>query len=256
MAAIDAPALNTAKAEIFSSYPNHKGYVMNKGKKEYVTGIGGDDAHQKRKSDHNQGNAIDIHHEPGAGTSGDKIAAIAIRDPRVKYVIWNRRIYTPGQGWKPYKKWKSMPHDTHVHISIKPAARGDTSPWNWKQNAPSINKPGETKFEDSDPKNLQTPAKVPIPRPRPKTAPQKSASAETSGKGGRYRLVQGYHGVMLASSQNMAAHVDTPHTGGGQVNKASRTVFIGPQKKGFARIGDPTNDGYNVVEGVSHILVG
>ena len=86
MAAIDAPSLVEAKKEIFADFPKHLGYTIDPrtGKKEYVSGIGGDDAHKKRKSDHNQGNAIDIHSEPVNGTPGDKIAAVAIRDPRVK----------------------------------------------------------------------------------------------------------------------------------------------------------------------------
>lgn len=86
----------------------------------------GDAAHQSRKSDHNDGNAVDITNDP-SGCSGDIIAEAATRDPRTKYVIWNRRIWTGT--WKPYTG--ANPHTSHVHISIRADARDDTRPWPW-----------------------------------------------------------------------------------------------------------------------------
>ena len=87
----------------------------------------GDAAHADRKSDHNPSErgivcAIDITHDP-IHFDGNKFAeALRLaRDPRVKYVIWNTRIYSslvePWK-WRPYKYAKEMPHDHHVHVSV------------------------------------------------------------------------------------------------------------------------------------------
>lgn len=95
-------------------------------------GTMGDARHQARKSDHNVGNAVDITHDPSHGVNGDEISSLATRDPRVKYVIWNRKIWTPAKGWGPYKiPPGGDPHDHHVHISVFPEKRSDTSPWPW-----------------------------------------------------------------------------------------------------------------------------
>lgn len=61
-------------------------------------GIMGDQAHQARKSDHNDGNAIDIGIIPERDPLGDQIAEMLLRDQRCKYVIWNRQIWTPDRG--------------------------------------------------------------------------------------------------------------------------------------------------------------
>ena len=95
-------------------------------------GIMGDARHQRRPSDHNLGNAVDITHDPSAGCSGGIIAALAIRDPRVTYVIWNRRIYNRSRaadGWRAYNG--SNPHTHHCHISIRAGSRGDDRAWAW-----------------------------------------------------------------------------------------------------------------------------
>ena len=38
-------------------------------------------------------------------------------DPRVEYLIWNRRIWSKRLGERPYKG--GNPHDKHIHVSIK-----------------------------------------------------------------------------------------------------------------------------------------
>lgn len=102
------------------------------GRKKASDGIMGDAAHQKRPSDHNLGNAVDITHDPASGCDGQVIADLAIQDPRVTYVIWNAQIYNrarAAEGWRPYKG--SNPHRHHVHISVRADARGDASRWGW-----------------------------------------------------------------------------------------------------------------------------
>lgn len=94
-------------------------------------GIMGDPSHQTRKSDHNTGNAVDITHDPISGADGDKIAQLATKDSRVKYVIWNGQIWKPGKGWSTYTG--TDPHKDHVHISILSEERGNSSPWPWSE---------------------------------------------------------------------------------------------------------------------------
>ena len=70
--------------------------------------------------------AMDITHDPGKGCDADKIAESirADRDARVKYVIWNKRIFAsyPVGGKEPWT-WRayggSNPHTKHVHVSVK-----------------------------------------------------------------------------------------------------------------------------------------
>ena len=101
-------------------------------------GMVGDHAHwlKGKATDHNpwieEGGdvgvvtAFDITHDPRNGCDAKAIAEtlVAKREPRVKYVIWNRRIcasYPVGGKnaweWRPYGG--SNPHDKHVHISVK-----------------------------------------------------------------------------------------------------------------------------------------
>jgi hypothetical protein len=56
------------------------------------------------------------------------------------------------------------------------------------------------------------------------------------------RIRSGEPTVMLGFANKMAAHVDSQHTGGGQVAEGSSTVFVGPQRKPMARQGDATTD--------------
>ncbi|HEY9416104.1 MAG TPA: hypothetical protein VIQ30_15190 [Pseudonocardia sp.] len=101
-------------------------------------GAKGDDAHAQRVSDHNPDwsaggvvRAVDVDKD---GIDVQQLLDAVIRDPRVAYVIWNRRIASAtddGQpwDWEPYDG--PNPHTSHVHISIKHtrAAETDTSPW-------------------------------------------------------------------------------------------------------------------------------
>jgi len=103
----------------------------------------GDAAHASRSSDHNPWvvadgkgvvTAIDVTHDPAGGCDAERLAESlrAARDPRVKYVIWNRRIFSatvqPWQ-WRPYAG--ANPHDHHMHISVQPEPGrfDDASDW-------------------------------------------------------------------------------------------------------------------------------
>lgn len=95
-------------------------------------GIMGDARHQKSKSDHNMGNAFDLTHDPASGCIGGVIAAAAIRDPRVKYVIWNRQIFNRQRGDTHFRPYRGQnPHTHHCHVSVLAGSRGDTRPWQW-----------------------------------------------------------------------------------------------------------------------------
>lgn len=93
----------------------------------------GDENHSARTSDHNPNEhgvvcAIDITHDPAHGFDSyafaDMLRSPGHRDPRIKYIISNRRIASgenedhPAWVWRPYSG--TNPHDHHVHISVKP----------------------------------------------------------------------------------------------------------------------------------------
>jgi hypothetical protein len=107
----------------------------------------GDAAHATRASDHNPWvreagvgvvTAMDLTHDPTGGCDAGALAnaLLASRDPRIKYVIFNRRIAShlrkgaaaPFE-WRPYGG--SNPHTHHVHISVREmkTAYDATDPW-------------------------------------------------------------------------------------------------------------------------------
>jgi hypothetical protein len=262
----EAPAIQQLRTDANSAYP---------GRDKSWDGTWGDTAHQARKSDHNTGDAMDVTSDPAHGAGGDTIAAWAIRDPRVKYVIWNRRIYdtrNPGAGWQPYSHWKSMPHDHHVHISVTQAARADTSPWAFGTYGPPppIDIPGESKFEDVDPQVIEQQQIAAAKAAAAQAAADKKAKADAAAaarkakaKGkktsdatsGGIHLYDGEASVMLGSKQWMAAHLESPHTGGGRIAKACSTVCVGTKQLAFARKGDPATDQRFVKEGQPDVLI-
>lgn len=95
----------------------------------------GDPAHQSRQSDHNPWiveagvgvvTARDFTHDLANGCDANDIAEKirTSRDPRVKYIIWNRRIANSSPKgtvaaweWRPYTGPNGHTH--HVHISVK-----------------------------------------------------------------------------------------------------------------------------------------
>jgi hypothetical protein len=106
----------------------------------------GEASHSMRQSDHNPWvidgdigvvTARDFTHDPAHGCDCEKIAAaiVAARDPRVKYIIWNRMICdskaTPWN-WRPYTGPESQSHSKHIHISVLPDKNkyDNESDWN------------------------------------------------------------------------------------------------------------------------------
>lgn len=99
----------------------------------------GDADHQNRNSDHNPWypppnggivTARDFTHDPAHGLDCHRVAAtlVANGDSRIKYLIWNRRIWTPGVGWRNYTG--ANPHTSHLHLSVVASAANDsTRPW-------------------------------------------------------------------------------------------------------------------------------
>ncbi|MFN3287723.1 MAG: trypsin-like serine peptidase, partial [Sphingomonadaceae bacterium] len=110
-------------------------------------GIVGDAAHASRASDHNPWiidgphgvvTAFDVTHDPASGCDAGALAnaLVASRDPRIKYIIWNRRICAsypvngvPAWTWRPYGG--RNPHKHHVHLSVKAekALYDSEAPW-------------------------------------------------------------------------------------------------------------------------------
>lgn len=123
-----APAIKAALHEADRRWPNRK---------RGHDGTIGDTAHSTRKSDHNPAvdgyvYAFDLTHDPASGCDAHRLvrAAVARRDPRIKYAISKGRIWSDvraAEGWRPYSG--SNRHDKHAHVSILRVGRDDTSPW-------------------------------------------------------------------------------------------------------------------------------
>lgn len=104
----------------------------------------GDAKHASRSSDHNpwvqdgkQGvvTALDITNDPKSGCTGQKLAnaLVASRDPRIKYIIWNRQICSSTVApWTWRKYTGTNPHTAHVHISVNSTKNlyDDNRDWN------------------------------------------------------------------------------------------------------------------------------
>lgn len=81
-------------------------------------------AYRPYRSDHTTGHAIDI---PGSGDRGQAIADWVITQAaryKVKYIIFNYRIWYPGKGWQRYNPSSGVRgfasdagHVRHVHVS-------------------------------------------------------------------------------------------------------------------------------------------
>lgn len=129
-----AASLVALRAEVDRRWPNR-----DKGSDGWI----GDTSHQARKSDHNPDydsggvvRAIDVDKD---GITVAELLAAVVRDPRVAYVIWNRRIASATDDgmpwdWEPYNG--TNPHDKHIHISIKHTRAAETNTADWFKAAP------------------------------------------------------------------------------------------------------------------------
>lgn len=119
-----AKSLLTLRDQVDAKYPKRD---------KSSDGTIGDDRHAATTSDHNPDprgvvHAMDFTHDPAHGFDSYKFADILRqnKDPRIRYVISNRRImgdegYAQRNGVEPWT-WGSYtgsnPHDQHVHISV------------------------------------------------------------------------------------------------------------------------------------------
>lgn len=139
-----SPALVTLQGEVNAVYP-HRSKVSD--------GTLGDAAHAARTSDHNPAAdgevcAWDCTYDPATGLGVAPELAEFLRtskDLRVKYVIWNKRIFRsypkpgiPAWTWAPYTGLNT--HEHHCHVSVKTDSSGTA----WGFHAPSPAKPAWT----------------------------------------------------------------------------------------------------------------
>lgn len=131
-----ARSLETLLAQLNAAHPKRS---------RLSDGAIGDAAHASRDSDHNPWiilvgigivTARDFTHDPANGLDCEALyqALVASRDPRIKYIIWNRTITS---GAKQTLPWKRRPyngtnaHTKHLHLSVETSAAlfDDTRPW-------------------------------------------------------------------------------------------------------------------------------
>ena len=110
--------------------------------------------HQNPNSDHNSGYAVDITHDSVNGVDC-AIAYVELqKDKRVKYLIFNGKIWSKEKGSRDYTG--SNKHHKHLHISIKETCGEDTSPWfTWLPKPKTIDKV-KAKFPKPLPKKKET----------------------------------------------------------------------------------------------------
>lgn len=127
-----AKSLEVLRLQLNAAYPKRS--------KSSDGGIGNAE-HSARSSDHNPDTdgvvkARDFTHDPKNGLDSEKLAEAlrASRDPRIKYLISNRKICAGSDGPSPWA-WRqytgSNPHNHHCHISVKKAKKfyDDETPW-------------------------------------------------------------------------------------------------------------------------------
>ena len=94
----------------------------------------GDPAHAARISDHNPVNGVyhayDFDHDPDSNGLDCRTLwreLLASGDSRIKYVIFNRVIWTPGIGSRTYTGVNA--HTLHLHLSVKSGVGDDARNW-------------------------------------------------------------------------------------------------------------------------------
>lgn len=82
---------------------------------------------QSPNSDHNTGYAVDLTHDPANGIDCVDMFVKLQEDKRVKYLIFQGKIWSEHNGVLPYSG--SNPHNKHLHISIKEGQGNNINPW-------------------------------------------------------------------------------------------------------------------------------
>ena len=125
----ECESLKTLRDQVNGLFPNRD---------RSSDGTIGDLAHSERKSDHNPNAAgvvtawdCDADLSPTQNV-GILVAALqASKDPRIKYLIWNRQITVKGniQQWKPYHGVNAHQHHCHISVSSDPKLYDDPRRW-------------------------------------------------------------------------------------------------------------------------------
>jgi hypothetical protein len=130
-----AESLETLRRQLNAAFPNRS--------KASDGGIG-DAAHASRSSDHNpyikdsKGvgvvTARDFTHDPAGGLDCHWLARQLVkeRDPRIKYIIWNKQICSSKQQpwkWRPYNGINAHRHHLHLSVDADPKLYDSTAPW-------------------------------------------------------------------------------------------------------------------------------
>jgi len=122
-----ARGLDKLRSQVNARWPNRS---------RKADGTIGDRAHAARASDHNPRggivHALDLTHSPGTGLDIHGLAdrLRQSKDPRISYIISNRRIASSKQNWAWRRYTGSNPHSGHMHISIRSNPQADkTNDW-------------------------------------------------------------------------------------------------------------------------------
>ena len=145
-----ARSLNTLLDQLNAMAPNRS---------KASDGAIGDPSHSSRTSDHNPDpggvvRARDFTHDPAGGLDCHRLAAMLVqyRDARLKYVIWNKMIYSSprGAGWAWRRYSGTNPHTHHLHLSVVTDGRADELRA-WTLSAPA---PAPTEEDEDEMSNV------------------------------------------------------------------------------------------------------
>lgn len=153
-----AKSLDTLRNQINTRYPKRN---------KDSDGTIGNAEHFARESDHNPLPngvvcAMDITHDPKSGCDSYVLAEILRvgKDPRVKYLISNRKICSGANEDHAAWVWRpdhgANPHDHHIHISVKSDAAhyDDDRKWNLDGAVASVDLPDLDNYQPQ-PKTLR-----------------------------------------------------------------------------------------------------
>jgi len=125
----EAPALVVLRRQLDERWP---------ARDRSSDGILADRRHRLLKSDHNQGNAIDITRDDEHGPDLEVLVQefrrqmVAYPAGRLAYLIYNGRIASRSDGFVLRRYRGPNPHTGHAHLSIRPELRGIERRWTVK----------------------------------------------------------------------------------------------------------------------------